>query len=214
MLAERALQSAYPVLAQLIGKESFADLARALWHAQPPVVGDVACWGKALSEFVRNIAQLQDEPYLPDVATIEWALHRCATAPDADAQVDTLALLTTIDPDDLQLHLAPGCVVLHSPWPAASVVCAHLCQTRSFAEVGALLRRPAAQNAVVWRAGFRPRVRLAQAGEAELLSTLLRVRSLADALEAAPALEFGAWLPLAVQNGLLGAVSQSPVSLP
>ena len=32
-LAERALQAAYPVVAQLLGDESFADLARALWHA-------------------------------------------------------------------------------------------------------------------------------------------------------------------------------------
>ncbi len=213
MLAERALQSAYPVLAQLIGEDSFADLARALWHAQPPVLGDVACWGKALPEFVRSSAQLQDEPYLPDVAAIEWALHRCATAPDADVQLHTLALLTTVDPADLQLKLTPGCAVLRSPWPAASVVGAHLYGSPSFAEVGALLRGPVAQDAVVWRDGFRPRVRVAQAGEADFLAALLLGHSLADALDASAALEFSAWLPLAAQSGLLSAAIQTSFSL-
>ena len=39
LLAERALQAAYPVVAQLLGGESFADLARAVWHAHPPLRG-------------------------------------------------------------------------------------------------------------------------------------------------------------------------------
>lgn len=61
-------------------------------------------------------------PVLGDASAIEWALHRCATAPDADVQLHTLALLTTVDPADLQLKLTPGCAVLRRPCPAASVV--------------------------------------------------------------------------------------------
>ena len=53
MLAERALQAAYPVVVQLIGEESLAGLARAFWHAHPPQRGDLAQWGAELPEFVR-----------------------------------------------------------------------------------------------------------------------------------------------------------------
>ena len=212
-LAERALQAAYPVVAQLLGAESFADLARALWHAEPAVRGDIACWGESLAAWVQTSAQLQDEPYLADVARAEWALHQCASAPDQPADLATLALLTTQDPAQLRLVLAPGCAVVRSAWPIASILGAHLEASPSLEEAGAQLRAGVAQDAVVWRAGWRPRVRLALAGEAEALQGLLGGGSLAQALETqdgASALDFGQWLPMAVQTGLVLAVRAMP----
>lgn len=208
-LAQSALQAAYPVVAQLIGDEGFADLARALWHAYPPQRGDVAQWGADLVGFLENSAQLQDEPYLPDVARVEWALHLCAGAPDAEPDLTTLALLTTHEPEQLQLRLAPGSAVLRSTWPVASIVGAHLDGSPSLQEAGAQLRRREAQDVVVWRAGLRPRTRLALAGEADGLQVLLAGGSLAQALDAAPELDFSQWLPLAVQSGLVLAVMES-----
>jgi hypothetical protein len=215
VLAHSALQAAYPVVAQLIGDEGFADLARAFWHAQPPARGDVAQWGEGLAEFLHSSAQLQDEPYLPDVARVEWALHLCAGAPDAEPDLTTLALLTTLEPERLQLRLAPGCTVVRSSWPVASIVNAHLEGNPSMQEAGAQLRRGEAQNTVVWRAGLRPRARLALVGEADALLVLLDGASLAQALDAAPELDFGQWLPLAVQGGqVLAARGVGSESIP
>ena len=73
-LACSALRAAYPVVAQLLGDESFDALAKALWHAQPPRCGDAAAWGEGLADFVRASTQLASEPYLGDVAALEWAL--------------------------------------------------------------------------------------------------------------------------------------------
>ncbi len=210
-LAGRALQAAYPVVAQLLGDESFADLARALWHARPPQRGDIACWGDTLAAWVQTSAQLRDEPYLADVARAEWALHLCAGAPDQPVDLATLSLLTTQEPSQLRLVLAPGCAVVRSAWPIASILGSHLEASPSLQEAGAQLRAGVAQDAVVWRAGLRPRVRLALAGEAEVLQVLLDGGSLARALEAPDgvgALDFGQWLPLAVQSGLVLAVAQ------
>ncbi|MBI2748186.1 MAG: putative DNA-binding domain-containing protein [Burkholderiales bacterium] len=206
MLAERALQAVYPVLAQLLGGESFADLARALWHAHPPTRGDVACWGGDLAAFVQTSAQLQDEPYLADVARAEWALHQCAGAPDASADLSTLALLTSEDPDQLTLALAPGCTALRCAWPVAAILGAHRDGKPSLQEAGALLRAGVAQDVLVWRAGLRPAVREAVAGEVDVVQALLDGASLGGALERAPALDFGQWLPMAVQTGLALAV--------
>jgi hypothetical protein len=208
-LARNALQAAYPVVEQLLGDESFADLGHALWHAQPPVSGDIAQWGEGLAGFLQGSAQLQDEPYLTDVARIEWSLHRCAGALDAEPDLSTLALLTTQAPEQLYICLAPGCTVVRSAWPVASIVGAHLDGSPSLAEAGAQLRRGEAQDAIVWRAGLRPRVRLALAGEADGLAVLLAGGSLAAALDAAPELDFTQWLPLAVQSGLVLAVHAS-----
>ena len=202
-LAARALRAAYPVVAQLVGDESFFDLARAVWHALPPTRGDIAHWGDGLAVFLETSAQLQDDPYLSDVARVEWALHQCAGAPDAQADLASLALLTTHAPDYLQLRLAPGCFVVRSAWPVASIVGAHIDGIPSLQEAGAQLLRGEAQDSVVWRAGLRPRVRLALAGEADGLHLLFEGGSLAQALDAAPELDFGQWLPLAVQSGLV-----------
>ena len=210
MLAERALRAAYPVLEQMLGAESFTELARAFWHACPPVHGDITVWGAHLAGFVGRSAQLQDEAFLPDVARAEWALHCCASAPDCDSNLTTLSLLTTEDPQNLCLTLAPGLVTLSSAWPLASLMLAHLESKPSFEEVGRQLRNPVPQEVVIWRSGFQPRLRLAMPGEATLLQALQTGAALGPALDTATGLDFSQWLPLAVQTGLvLGAYRSS-----
>lgn len=204
--AERSVQAAYPVLTQLLGAESLCALARAFWHAHPPARGDLAQWGGGLAEFMQASDQLVDEPYLPDVARVEWALHCSASAPDQASDPASFALLMQHDPADLQLLLVPGCAVVQSAWPVASILGAHLEQMPPLAEVGQRLRAGVAEAALVWRAGLRPRVREALVGEAAWINAHLGGCSLGAALDAAPALDFNVWLPLAVQTGLvLGA---------
>jgi hypothetical protein len=209
-LAERALQAAYPVLTQLLGEDSLGDLARAFWHARPPVCGDLARWGAGLAAFVAASEQLADEPYLADVARVEWALHHSTSAADQPGDPTSFSLLMQHDPAQLHMRLAPGCAVLPSAWPVVSIVNAHLEATPSLEEAGQRLRAGVTETALVWRAGLQPRVREAMAGEADFLTTLLAGRSLSAALDAAPALDFNAWLPLAVQSQLLLGVSLTP----
>jgi hypothetical protein len=210
-LAQRALAAAYPVVAQLLGEESFGELARALWHAQPPVCGDIACWGEDLPDFVRHNPQLADEPYLADVARLEWALHRCASAADGALRPETLALLGTQEPNALWLQLAPGVSVVRSAWPVASIVLAHQADSGvSLVEAGQLLRDGTAQDALVWRQGLRPRVRQTMAGEADFVCELRRGSAFGPALEAAPDLDIQCWLTDAVQSGLLLGMAAAP----
>jgi len=205
-LAQRALAAAYPVVQQLVGAPSFADLARALWHAHPPVRGDVALWGATLPDFVRHSAQLQDVPYLADVAQAEWRLHACATAADATPEPASLQLLTTHAPDTVTLALVPGSCAICSQWPLASLLLAHRAGGPSLATVGAALRDGVAEDVVVWRQGWQPTLRQALVGEAAVLQALLSGATLAQALDAGPTLDFAHWLPLAVQSGLILAV--------
>lgn len=205
-LAERALLAAYPVLAQLLGGDSFATLARALWHAHPPVRGDLAQWGDSLADLLTDNPQLQDEPYLADVARLEWALHQCAGSADRTPQPASLELLVQHDPAQIRLLLAPGCCVVPSTWPVVSIVNAHGMATPLFAQVGQKLRAAEAETALVWRQQLQPRCRETVRGEAGLMAALLAGATLGQALDSAPALDVTAWLPMAVQTGLvLGA---------
>ena len=81
------MAAAYPTLQQLFGVPAFAALARAYWHAEPPAAGDLACWGADLPAFVAQAEQLAAEPYLADMARLEWAVHQARSAADDDAAV-------------------------------------------------------------------------------------------------------------------------------
>ena len=207
-LAHRALAAAYPAVAQLLGDDNFRSLARSLWMAHPPGRGDVAQWGGELAAHVEALAQLiEEEPFMADVARVEWLLHRAASAADAVPDPASLQLLTAHDPSNLTLVLCPGAGCVASAWPVASIVNAHVAGKPSLEEAGRRLREGRRETALVWRQGFKPRVREAAPGEADFISALQEARSLADSLEAAPALDFGQWLAPAVQSGLLVAAA-------
>jgi hypothetical protein len=84
----------------------------------------------------------------------------------------------------------------------------------SLAEAGAQLRDGYAEDALVWRQGFRPRLRQALAGEADFVSQLCQGSAFGHALDAAPDLDIQRWLTEAVQSGLLLAMAGSPADLP
>jgi hypothetical protein len=214
--AQSSLLAAYPVLAQLLGDESFALLARDFWFSHPPLRGELSHWGEALAEFVRHKTQLSETPYLSDVAELEWAMHRAQTAGNPEPDLASFALLTEQDPSELVLKLASGCAVLQSAWPVVSIVQAHLetqpDQTPDLTEAGQLLAQGVQESAVLWRRGFETRLRLNMPGEFDLLTAFLAGASLQQALDSSPTLDFNAWLTMAVQTGLLLGVSHRAVS--
>lgn len=237
MLSERVLVAAYPVVTAILSPESMGQLARALWHRHPPVRGDLARWGADLPGFIAASPQLAELPWLADVARIEWALHATATAANvadgvaedgspASADLTSLALLTTHDPDQLTLTLAAGTTCLSLDWTATRIVLAHLAETeaapvtaralavnaalpQAVAELGDVWAVAQPEQALVWRPGpspmGRPLCRVAADGEAGLLASLQAGQSLLAALQDSP-LDWAAWLPQAIGEGLvLGA---------
>lgn len=207
-LARRALPQAFPVLAQMLGEASFADLAADFWQQHPPTRGDMAQWGGELPAFVAASPQLADTPYLADTARVEWALHSVATAADSALDLASFHLLSAADPATFTLQSAQPLHCLASPWPVVTLIDAHRQGPAGLAELpGQLAQLTAdgarAQTALVWRHGLRPMLRLAAPGEAAFLSALQRGASLIDALEATDGFDFNAWLPDAVQTSLV-----------
>ncbi len=205
--AERALASSFPTVQALMGDESFAALARAFWHARPPVRGDLACFGEGLPAFIADSEQLIDVPYLADSARLDWLLAVAEHAADATTDVASLNLMAELTPPTLKLELMPGVALLASAYPVVSVWRAHQAGEDAAAQWAAARLALAAgtgESAVVWRSGWRAQAMVVGADTARWMMSLLRESTIAVALDAAgERFEFEPWLLLALQQGWL-----------
>jgi hypothetical protein len=212
VLAERTLASTYPVVAQLMGVENFEPVSRHFWQQHPPQRGDMGQWGAHLPDFLAALPQLADEPFLADVARIEWALHRAASAPDAVLDAASFALLSDDAAQSVSLALSPGVRTLASAYPVVSIVNAHLHGQPTLDEAAALLQLGEGEHAIVWRQGFKPRARTACTAEYALITALQNSLSLDTALDQATQMDtsfdFNTWLSQAVQTGLVTGTIQ------
>jgi hypothetical protein len=211
--AERALAAAFPTVQRLMGEASFAAMARAFWHAHPPVRGDLAWLGEGLPAFIAASDQLATEPYLADSARLDWAVNRCEAAADAPADLASLQLLAEAEPAHLRLFFPPGTLLLRSPHPIVSIWQGHhepLDPQDPFAPVRAAFASGQGERALVWRDGWRARVQaLDEPTAAFAASALLPSGSLATALDAAgPHWSFEAWLVDAVGKKLVSHLSR------
>lgn len=212
-LAERALGSAYPTIATLIGAESFAALARHFWHEQPPVLGDVGEWGEALPAFIADSTQLADEPSLADCARLDWAVHIATRAADVPGTwPPALDALATTEPSKLRLQLAAGAAVVASRWPIVAIWRAHHAG-EPFDNVRAAFAAARQETAFVWRdGGFAIHVEALDAADASFTAALMGGHSLAAALDQTDELfSFDRWLERALRSRwLIALVHRDP----
>jgi len=206
---ERALASSFPTVCALVGEESFGGLARAYWHAHPPLRGDLALAGEQLPEFIAASASLADVPYLSEVARLDAAIEAAERASDAPWQADTLVLLGSHEPERLRIALLPGTAVLSSPYPIVTIREAHAANGDDpFAAAREALAAGRGEHALVWREGYRARLLALGEAEAQWMRTLLRGDTLAQAFaQASDDFDFERWLVAALEHGWLARVS-------
>lgn len=123
---DRSLGNAYPVLRQLVGADFFRGLAREYGRAVPLAVGDLNRFGGQLPEFLETFEPVSGYPYMPDVARLEWALHRAHYASSSPAaSAAALASLDAAALGALRLRLHAACTLLRSPWAVVEIWQAH-----------------------------------------------------------------------------------------
>jgi hypothetical protein len=123
---QAALQAAYPVVAALIGASLFAALCHDYLQQPGSRSGDLHTLGAGFAETVQAEPACADYPFLPDVAALEWVVHRAFFA--ADAPEPPTLDLARIVPEEfsrLRLLLPPGLSLLRSATPAATIWAAH-----------------------------------------------------------------------------------------
>lgn len=163
---DKTLSAAYPVVRMLVGEEFFGGLSKAYGHAHPSESGDLNAFGAHFDEFLRHFPHVADYPYLPDMAALEWALHRAHYAPAASGI--TAQQLAAVSPEHMEtarLTLHPACRLLSSDWATIPLWLAH--QAGSSIDFPANMEAPS--YAVIARPDWKAQVvPLDKAGHAAL----------------------------------------------
>lgn len=122
----KTLAGAYPVVLALVGEEFFGGLAQAYGRAHPSDSGDLNRFGAHFAAFLKDFPHVADYPYLPDMARLEWTLHRAHYAPSAESV--TAQQIAALPPDQVEtarLQLHPACQLLASEWAVFPLWQAH-----------------------------------------------------------------------------------------
>jgi uncharacterized protein len=177
----KALTLTYPVLAQVVGDEYFAALARAYWFATPSVTGDLADYGASLGSFLESFEPTRELPYLADLARLEWLVHGAQDARDElPYDIAGLAALPAQAQEELRLVPSVAAGLVRSSWPIVRIWTIH--QPGSNGEFTVDWTNPEA--ALVTRDGVAVRVRCVDTSTATLFEQVLAGRSIAQCVEA------------------------------
>ena len=202
----KVLAAAFPVVRQLVGDDFFTALTRAYGMAHPSDNPDLNHFGASFAGFLATFEHVDQYPYMPDMARLEWLLHRAHYAPDGAALgAEALAALSPQEFEVARVTLHPACTLFASNWAVVTLWQAHQ------ANIGVPFPSDMASPGTA--AIVRPRwktelVALSEAGYAALY-TLAKGASMGAALDAAfdmdDAFDLAANLKLWVEEGMLAA---------
>ena len=120
------LEAAYPVVCRLVDRRFFAYAADAFIRPHPPTGPCLAEYGAAFPDFLADFPSCQGHPYLPDVARLEWAIHRSSqTLEPAPLDHARLSAVAPLDMPCLRFAMDPTLSYLTSPWPVDTIWRAH-----------------------------------------------------------------------------------------
>ena len=197
------LREDYPRLAQLLGDDPFAELARAYLSLHPSAHPSVRHVGDAFVDFLASSPPPGLSPFAVDLARLEWARREVFDAPDARPL--TALDLASMDPEgvaQLRLELVPACITMVADWPVQEI----------WKEPAASVE-PKRTSLRVWREGFTVFHAPIDAAEEAALARLAGGATFAEVCELfaqstsfeEAAREAGALLARWLEDGLLRA---------
>ena len=174
-----ALETAFPVIARLIGEENFKGLAGLFLRQHPPASPLLMLYGAEMPAFLEGFQPLAHIGYLPDIARLELALRQSYHA--ADATPADPAALQTLPPDRLmgaRLTLAPAVRLIRSRWPIHAI-------WRFNMEPGAPKPEMAAEDVLVSRPDLDPILTVLPVGGGAFAAALAEGITLGAAIDRA-----------------------------
>jgi hypothetical protein len=210
--AARALGNTFPTVLAMLGDDNFQALAQSYLMQHPQTQGDLGAWGQDLAAFIDAQADLQAWPYLADCARLDFAVHQCERAADAEFDAVSMVRLADTDPAQLRLEFMPGTALIVSDGPLRLIHQAHALpegepREALFAQVREVVAHPQTSAVLVSREGWRAVVSSLAAHEVGWTQHLMAGHSLGSALaQIDAAFDFNTWLTEAVTAGRLKGI--------
>lgn len=116
------LETRFPAVQRLLGEDFFNAMARIFVDQTPPRSPILLYYGREFPEFLATFEPAEDEPYLADVALLEWRMHAARHAADCDA-LTGVEVARRIDEanGDVVLAFVPAISLVVSPYPVFSL---------------------------------------------------------------------------------------------
>ncbi len=201
----RALASSYPVLRQVLGDMDFDALARAYGRVHPARDPDLNRFGAGMASFLGGA--VDGQPWLPELARLEWLLHEAWYAPDA-IDGKPLEVLASLDPQQFEASRAilhPSLRLFASNWAVAPF---WLAQQAEGPAVPDAMERPG--YALVLRTRWRATLRELDAAEHAALARLAAGEPFGMAFDAAFDVDedapIAAWLDGWLKDGVVAGI--------
>jgi len=198
-----SLASIFPVLQELIGKQGFRQLAREYVALYPPETPCLFEYGAHMAKYLTAHALALEQPYLSDVACLEYSLLMACHASDSQPDSDILLMLAS-DPDALdkaRFIFAPAVRLLQLDYAGASIWQAH--QQADCRERLSQLNVYRKENLLISRPEYCPKINLLRSDEANLLKRLIEGQSLGFALSLTPVEELESLFQYLIEGGCL-----------
>jgi len=175
-----ALQEVYEAVHHVVGERTFAQIARAYAASYPSHDYNLSLVGRHLPHFLITHTIRQQLPFLPDLATLEWAVAEAFHATEQPALTLTRWQALSLEQwEHGHLHLHPAIRLVRSRWPILDLWAART-QDRSSISIE-LINRP--QCVLVSRPNLQVRCAVLEAPQEALLQSLLAGRSLGEACD-------------------------------
>jgi hypothetical protein len=115
---QKALRAIYPVCYKLVGHDFFTHMASIYIQQTPSVSPNLNTYGAHFTPFIAQYQPAATLPYLPDVASLEWAWHQLYGAPDSiQFDFNKLSERSAINGEDICFILPERSSLLTSPYP-------------------------------------------------------------------------------------------------
>lgn len=205
--ALNALTITFPTVAQLVGEEMMTHAAEILLKQHPPYQGDWAVWGEQFASVLGGISALDDYPFIPMSAELDYHCHQLIRQADIVPDHSSLRLLQVHEPNELALVLSPGLQLIESEYPIAAIRQAHQqasAEQRSAALQEAFNTDRDRQDTACFRDGVEVRIETLSREDFLFTKALLQ-HSLGVALDQMnnTTFDFQNWLLFAIRSNLL-----------
>lgn len=112
------LAMVYPVTQRLVGAEFFRFLVRHFIAQYPARSGNLHHYGAEMPLFLSGFEAVRQLPYLPDMASLEWAYHRAYYAPNSPSlDRQRLSQISPENYEKISLQRAVDCCLIEPHYP-------------------------------------------------------------------------------------------------